>query len=166
MESQVVAVPVARWYERGWVRITSVVVIAVGVVLLGVGVAGFVSASSTNDDVDATRAELAAVQGEADSLRRQSETILAEAEAARTKAAEAGADVTLVTAAVGNVADRTNTSIDRGNEIVACSSATSDAAFVSCTTDELAGFQEALTQQVASIESLRTLITDLERSLS
>jgi hypothetical protein len=165
METQVSGRPVRAWYARPWARVVCVVVLVAGLMMAGVGVAGFMAASDTNDEASATRAQAEVVEDEASTLERQGEEALAAAETATADADALEIDTTAVTDAVLAVRDDTDASVSAGNALTECEAIDDEAAFVSCTRNALTGYEAALATQKATIEDLRAEVAALEEAL-
>jgi hypothetical protein len=153
-----------RWFDRRGVRLASIVGIVVGVLLLGVGIFGFVSASKTNADSQASKDQVAALEQELASLQTQRDATLEEASNAMEKAEAIGLETTGVDLAMSAVDEAAGATIDAGNALVNCGSV-NDAGFVGCNNSRLATFQAALSAQVNAVGELQTAIAELEEAL-
>ena len=103
-----------RWFERRGIRVASIVGLVVGVMLLGVGIFGLVSAAQTNSDSQATKDQVTVLREETDALDQQREAAIADAEAAVAKAAALGMKTSDVEVAVLTVHEATHETVAAG----------------------------------------------------
>jgi hypothetical protein len=152
------------FFERRWVRLSSIAGIVVGVLLFGVGILGFVSATRTDADAQASKDQVAALEQEVASLETQRDATLQDASNAMEKAKAIGLETTGVDLALSGVDEAATATVDAGNALVDCGSV-NDAGFVGCNNSRLASFQAALSAQVTAVAELRTAITELEEAM-
>jgi len=157
--------PPRPWWSWPALRWAWIGLLVVGVVLLGLGVAGFVSAAGTNDDAEATEAQVADLAAETAQLQVERDQAV---DAAALAAAE---DRTLTDAAIDvqSTADDLEQIYrrvsDASNAMVACSDLVDEVAFLSCTRDALGGFQAATAELDAATTDLQAAIAALEEGL-
>jgi Tfp pilus assembly protein PilV len=145
--------------------VASAVVIVIGVLLMGVGALGFVSATTTNNDSQTTKDQVAALEQETSALQQDRDAREAETETATTAKRKLTTDVQTVRFAVLSLHNVTHAAVAAGNALSDCDSISDNTAFIACTNSALAGYESAITAELDAVAETRTAIATLEEDL-
>jgi hypothetical protein len=151
------------WYDRRGARWGALGVLAVGLLLMAVGVFGFVSAKQTNDDAAPTKAQVASIQEELTTLTQQRDDAVAAAQEAQTASSALDLSTSAVTTAMMKVDDQLIVVINAGEAIVACEGS-SNAAMLACSQSALAIYRTEVATLSDDIEALRAATAELEEA--
>lgn len=152
------------WYDRRGARWGALGVLTVGLLLVSVGVFGFVSAKQVNDDAAPTKAQLSSMQTELATLTQQRDDAVAAAEDAQAASSALDLSTAAVRAAMLEVEDQYVAVVDASNAIVACDSSTSPAGMLVCSQSALAIYNTEVAALSDDIEALRTATAELEEA--
>jgi len=167
METTAVPAGAPAWHERRTTRLGAVLVLVVGLVLIGVGISAFVSASSTDDDTASVKARTAEVRAETDALQAERDEALDAAERALDEAGELDDASSEVRAAADDLAVIYGEGTDASNAMAACTEHLPDeGAFLDCLSTALGGYAATTVELEAATDTLRQALADLEARLS
>jgi hypothetical protein len=152
------------WYNRRGARWGALGVLAVGLLLMAVGVFGFVSAKQTNDDAAPTKAQVVSIQEELTTLTQQRDDAVAAAQEAQATSGSLDRSTAAVTAAMMKVDDQLTAVIDASDGIIACQDSSTDAAMLACVQSALAVYKAEVATLSEDIEALRAATTELEEA--
>lgn len=152
------------WYDRRGARWGALGVLTVGLLLMAVGVFGFVAAKQANDDATPTKVQLTSMQAELATLTQQRDDAVAAAESARAAGDALDLSTGAVTAAMMEVEDQYIAVADASNAIVACDDATTAAAALVCSQSALATYRTEVATLSDDIEALRAATAELEEA--
>ena len=138
--------------------------LAVGIVLLGVGVFGFASAKRTDDGSRATKDRVAALQAETVAMTARSDQALAEANAARDEATGHDGSVRALQTAADDVETAAQAASDAANVLAGCEQLNTQA-YLQCNRDGLEGSRTAVAHLVDTTDHLKDQMSKLEEDL-
>jgi hypothetical protein len=153
------------WHEKPVVRGLGAAALVLGLVLIGVGIWGFVAASSADHDADTAEAQAAEVRDEAASLDAEREQALADASSASDQADALSRASVQVRTAAQELRTLYSEATDASNALVSCDASASEAVFLACAHDALSEFQAKSDELQGATDDLRQAMDDLQEGL-